>query len=437
LAFTLFEKEGESRTFGSEIGEGILQLSNLSTRDFVPQIDVEEVFMDRNVFVVSAVRSAIGEFGGIFKNVPPIHLMAPVVRSAVERSGLPMDKIGKVILGNTLSPLNPNIARGTTITCGIPPEVPSFSIHCACASAMQALISGASALMMGEAETALVGGVESMSNAPYILPSTRWGQRLRHAQAIDQLWWGMQEDPIMGGMGLAADFLAKEYHISREEQDEMSALSHQRALTAQTKGYFADQIVPIEVKEGSKTRIASADEHPRADATLDKLAKLVPAFSPEGTVTAGNASSINDGAAAMVIATDQACKEYGLKPLAQVGPWSIKAVEPRITGVAPVPAIKEVMKRTGLALSDIGLIEINEAFASYYLACEKELKLDRSKANVNGSGISLGHPVGATGSRLVVTLVHEMIRREVTLGIASLCAGGGMGYALLLRRDFR
>ena len=189
--------------------------------------------MERDVFVVSAVRSAIGDFGGIFKTLAPIHLVAPVIKASIARSGLPMNKIGKVILGNTLSPLNPNIARGAAITCGIPPETPSFTIHCACASALQALISGVSALKLGEAETALVGGVESMSNAPYILSSTRWGQRLKHAHAIDQLWWGMQEDPIMGGMGLAADFLAKEYHISREEQDELAALSHQRALTAQ------------------------------------------------------------------------------------------------------------------------------------------------------------------------------------------------------------
>lgn len=365
----------------------------------------------------------------------PIHLVAPVIKASIECSGLPMDKIGKVILGNTLSPLNPNIARGAAMTCGISPEVPSFSIHCACASAMQALISGASALILGEAETALVGGVESMSNAPYILTSTRWGQRLRHAQAIDQLWWGMQEDPIMGGMGLAADFLAKQYGISREEQDELAALSHQRALTAQSKGYFTDQIVSIEVREGSKSKVASTDEHPRADAILDKLAKLPPAFSPDGTVTAGNASSINDGASAIVIATDEACKKYGLKPMAKVGPWSIKAVDPKLTGVAPVPAIKEVIQTAGLTLSDVGLIEMNEAFASYYLACEKELKLNRSRVNVNGSGISLGHPVGATGSRLVVTLIHEMIRSNINLGIASLCAGGGMGYALLLRRD--
>jgi len=392
--------------------------------------------MNRDVFVVSAVRSAIGDFGGGFKSLAPLNLISPVVKESIERSRLPIDKIGKVILGNTLAVLTANIARQAAITCGIPPETPAFTVHCACASGMQALISGVSGLILGEAETAVVGGVESMSNAPYILASARWGQRLRHAQAVDLLWWGMQEDPIMGGMGLAADFLAKEYNISREEQDEFSALSHQRALAAQSEGYFTDQIVPIEVKEGSKVKVVNTDEHPRADATADKLAKLPPAFSPEGTVTAGNASSINDGAAAIVLATAEACKKYGLTPLAKVGVWSIKAAPPKMTGVAPVPAVREVLELAGLALSDIGLIEMNEAFASYYLSCEKLLKLDRSKVNVNGSGISLGHPVGATGCRLPVTLTYEMIRRDIQLGLATLCAGGGMGYAILLRRDF-
>lgn len=392
--------------------------------------------MNPKVFIISALRSPIGDFGGNFKTLSPVELMLPVMRAALERSGLNEDQIGKVVLGNTLSPVHPNIARVVAIKSNIPPEIPCFSIHCACASAMQALISGISGLMLGEAETALVGGVESMSNAPYILNSIRWGQRLRHAQALDLLWWCMQEDPIMGGMGLAADFLAKEYHISREEQDELACLSHERALRAQSEGYFKNEIVPVEVKEGSKSKMVTLDEHPRRDATLENLSQLKPAFSSDGTVTAGNASSINDGAAAIVIATEEACKKYGLKPMAQLGPWAIKAVEPKFTGIAPVSAIKEVLKKTGLNLSKIDLIEINEAFASYYLACEKELKLERIRVNVNGSGISLGHPVGATGSRIVVTLLWEMIRRDVKLGLASLCAGGGMGYALLLRRDF-
>jgi acetyl-CoA C-acetyltransferase len=392
--------------------------------------------MNQEVYIVSAQRSAIGDFGGAFRSFSPVDLAVPVIKAALAQSGLPQDKVGKVILGNTLSPLNPNIARGVAITAGLPGETPCFSVHCACASAMQALISGISALKLGEAETALVGGVESMSTAPYILTTTRWGQRLRHTQALDLLWWGMQEDPIMGGMGLAADFLAQEYHLTREEQDELAALSHQRANMAHSEGYFNREIVPVEVQARSQKIMIDRDEHPRADLVLGKLAQLSPAFSKKGTVTSGNASSLNDGAAAIILATGRACKEYGLKPLARVGPWSIKAVEPKRTGVAPVPAIREVLSTSGFSLSDLDLIEINEAFASYYLACEKELGLDRARVNVNGSGISLGHPVGATGTRLVVTLIHEMIRRGVALGLASLCAGGGMGYALLIRRDF-
>ncbi|RJR18651.1 MAG: thiolase family protein [Desulfobacteraceae bacterium] len=281
----------------------------------------------------------------------------------------------------------------------------------------------------------MVGGVESMSNAPHVFPSLRWGQRLRHAQAIDLLWWGMQENPIMGGMGIAADLLAREYKITREEQDEFAAQSHARAVEAQSRGYFSDEIIPIEIIDRSGKVLIASDEHPRADATFDKLRGLRPAFSHDGTVTAGNASSINDGAAAILLATKGACERFGMEPLAKIGPWSIKAAEPKFTGIAPVPAIKEVLEISALSLSDLELIEINEAFASYYLACERDLKLNRSMVNVKGSGISLGHPVGATGTRLVVTLVHEMIRRDVRLGLASLCAGGGMGYALLVSRS--
>jgi len=392
--------------------------------------------MAKQVFVVSAVRTAIGAFGGEFKSINARELAVPVMKAALERSALPQDAVGKVIFGNTLAPLNPNIARSAAIAAGIRPDTPSFSIHCACASAMQAIISGASALLMGEAETALVGGVESMSNAPYVMSATRWGQRLQHAQATDLLWGGMQEDPIMGGMGRAADVLAKEYGISREQQDELAALSHQRASTAAAEGRFDDQLVPIEVQQRSGSTVVLKDESPRADATMEKLACLAPAFSADGTVTAGNASSLNDGAAAMVIATGEACAKFGLTPLAMLGPWSVKAREPRYTGVAPVPAIQEVLETARLPLDAIGLIEVNEAFASYYLATERDLTLDRNLVNVNGSGISLGHPVGATGCRLAVTLVHEMIRGDVAWGLASLCAGGGMGYALLLTRDF-
>ena len=385
----------------------------------------------KNVFIVGAARTAIGDFGGVFRSVSAIDLMVPTMKAAISRASLTEQQIDKVILGNTLSPLDPNIARIASIASGVPKEVPSFSIHCACASGMQALISGASALALGEAETALVGGVESMSNAPHVSPSARWGQRLRHTQNIDLLWWGMQEAPVMGGVGQAADALAKELNITREEQDELSYSSHMRAVTAQKEGLFADQIIPITVKN----KQISTDEHPRADTTLESLRTLQPAFSKDGTVTPGNSSAINDGAAAIVLATEKACKENGLRPLASVGVWSVVAREPRYVGLAPVTAIWNVLEKSRLSLSDVGLIEMNEAFAAFYLACEKEMKLDRNKVNVNGSGISLGHPVGATGARITVTLLYEMMRRDTTFGISSLCAGGGMGYAILLRRD--
>ncbi len=389
-----------------------------------------------NIYIISAFRSSIGDFGGDFKSLSALDLIVPIINGAIEYAGISKKEIGKVILGNTLSSMTPNIARGATIRCSIPPETPSFSIHCACASSMQAFISGISALLLGETDIALVGGVESMSNAPYILSTERWGKRLRHAQATDLLWWSMQDDPIMGGMGVAADFIAQKYNISREEQDELSALSHERACRARDKGYFKDQIIPVEVKDKKSSHVIDTDQHPRSDAVLENLSQLSPAFSSDGTVTAANASSLNDGAAAIIVATAHACDEYGLKPLAKVGSWSIKASEPKLTGIAPVPAIREVLDKEGLGISDLELVEVNEAFASYYIACEKELNLDRSKVNVNGSGISLGHPVGATGSRLVVTLLHEMIRRDVGQGLASLCAGGGMGYAVSIQRDF-
>jgi len=389
-----------------------------------------------NIYIISALRTSIGDFGGYFKSLSSLDLIVPVIDKTIENAGIEKNKIGKVIIGNTLSPITPNIARGAAIKSKIPPETPSFSIHCACASSMQAFLSGASALMLGETDVALVGGVESMSNAPYLLSAERWGKRLRHAEATDLLWWSMQDDPIMGGMGLAADFIAQEFNISREEQDELSALSHQRACRAINEAYFKSQIIPIEINNKKSSQIIDTDQHPRPDAVFENLSKLRPAFTADGTVTAGNASSLNDGAAAIIMATAHACDEYGLKPLAKVGSWSIKAAEPKLTGIAPVPAIREVLNKEGLQISDLELIELNEAFASYYIACEKELKLDRSRVNVNGSGISLGHPVGATGSRLVVTLLHEMIRRDVGQGLASLCAGGGMGYAVSIQRNF-
>jgi len=274
-----------------------------------------------------------------------------------------------------------------------------------------------------------------MSNAPYILTTTRWGQRLQHGQLIDMLWKAMQEYPIGAGMGLTAENLAEKYGISREEQDKFSFLSQQRACKAVQGGRFRDEITPVSIpQKKGEAKIIDTDEHPRPDVTLEKLAKLPPAFKKDGTVTAGNSSGLNDAAAVTVLMAKERAKEMGLKPLAKILGYAIVGVDPSYMGIGPVPATQKVLRKVGLSLKDIQLIEINEAFAAQYLSCEKELGLNREIVNVNGSGIALGHPVGATGCRLVVTLIHEMAKRDLTLGLATLCVGGGLGFAIVIER---
>ena len=331
--------------------------------------------------------------------------------------------------------MDQNVARISSLLLGLPYETPGLTINCACASSSQAVIVGANAIALGQADCVLAGGVESMSNGPYIMESVRWGQRLRHAQATDLIWKAMQEYPVGGGMGLVAERLAERYGLSREAQDELALLSHQRAVRAIKEGRFKREIVPVVLpsKKG-KTIEVTIDEHPREDTTPEGLAQLKPAFKEGGTVTAGNASSLNDGAAALILMSSEKAKALGLKPMAAIRSYCSVAVDPHILGIAPVPAIQKILKDTGLALKDIQLFEINEAFAAYYLSCEKELGLNREIANVNGSGISLGHPVGCTGSRILVTLLYEMERQDLKRGIASLCAGGGIGTGILVER---
>jgi acetyl-CoA C-acetyltransferase len=318
---------------------------------------------------------------------------------------------------------------------GIPYEVPGYTINCACASASQAIISGANAIAVGQADVILAGGVESMSNAPYIMETARWGQRLRHTQLIDLFWKGMQEYPVGGGMGVAAERLAEKYHISREEQDALALSSHQRAIHAIREGRFQREIVPVEASTGKgKTTIFATDEHPREDTSLESLSRLKPTFKEGGTVTAGNSSGLNDGAAAVILMSDERARDLGIKSMGTIKSYCVVADDPYLVGTAPIPAIKKVLKDTGLPLKNIQLFEINEAFATYYLSCEKELGLNREMTNVNGSGISLGHPVGCTGCRILVTLIYEMERQDLNLGISSLCAGGGVGTAFLVER---
>lgn len=389
----------------------------------------------KDVVIVSAVRTPIGDFGGVLKTVMPLDLMKTVMTESIKRAGIKKEDIGSVFVGNCFSPMDQNVARIASLLMGLSYETPGFTINCACASSSQAVIVGANAIALGQADCVLVGGVESMSNGPYIMESVRWGQRLRHASATDLIWKAMQEYPVGGGMGVVAERLAERYGLSREVQDELALLSHQRAVLAIKEGRFQKEIVPVVLpsKKGKVVEV-TLDEHPREDTTLEGLARLNPAFKEGGTVTAGNASSLNDGAAALILMSSEKAKALGLRTMAAIRSYCSVAVDPHILGIAPVPAIQKILRDTGLSLKDIQLFEINEAFAAYYLSCEKELGLNREITNVNGSGISLGHPVGCTGSRILVTLLYEMERQDLKFGIASLCAGGGVGTGILIER---
>jgi acetyl-CoA C-acetyltransferase len=389
----------------------------------------------KEIVIAGAVRTAIGDFGGALRKVPPLNLAQHVMGEVITRSDVQPDWINKVIFGCCFGPIEQNIARNAAYNAGVPKEAPGFTINSTCGSSMQAIISAIQSIQCGESNLVLAGGVESMSNAPYMMESARWGQRLRHAEACDLVWKGMQE-PIIGvGMGLTAENLAEKYQISRQEQDAFAVLSHQRAAKAITDGKFVNEITPITIpaRKGEPV-VFDTDEHVRADTSLEGLAKLPPIFKKDGTVTAGNACGMNDAASAVLIVDREKEKELGLKPLAKIKEYHVAGVDPDYMGIGPVPAIQGVLKKAKLKLSDIDRFEINEAFAAQYLACEKELGLDRDKVNVYGNGIALGHPVGATGCRLVVTLLHGMLADDLHLGIASLCAGGGMGFAMILER---
>jgi len=388
----------------------------------------------KKVVIVSAVRTAIGSFGGMFKDIPAMDLGVVVAQEAIRRAGIEKKDIQDVIVGHCFMRTDEiNIARCISLKSGIPFTTPAVTIQRQCSSSMQALVFGAQQIMTGENDIVLVGGVENMSRIPYALKTARWGTRLRHSELTDMLWEGLT-DPLTGQiMGITAENLAEKYGITREEQDEVAYLSHKRAIAAIDAGKFKDEIVPVVQKTKKGDKILDTDEHPRRDVSLESLAKLPPAFKENGTVTAGNSSGINDGAAAAVIMSDEKAKELGIKPLAEIVSYAVAGVEPELMGYGPVPATQKALKRANLTLKDIGLIELNEAFAAQYLACEKLLGLNREITNVNGSGIALGHPVGCTGLRIVVSLIYEMKRRGVELGLATLCVGGGMGKAVIIR----
>ena len=391
---------------------------------------------DRDVYIMSGARTAIGDFGGALKDFLGHQLAVFPMEEALKRAKISKENVEEVILGHCIQRTDePNTARTAALKMGIPITVPAFTVQRQCSSAMQAVASGAQMIQLGLADVVLAGGVEMMSSAPYTLKTTRWGQRLQHGQLSDTVW-DLLTDPLNGMlMGLATEGLTEKYKITREEQDEVSFRSHKNAAKAMAEGRFKEEIVPVPIlQRKGPPKMFDTDEHPRKDLTMEDLAKLQPVFKKGGTVTAGNSSGINDGASAMVLMSGAKVQKLGLKPIARIVAYAWAALEPEFFGYGPVPATQKALQRANLTLQDMELIEVNEAFAGQYMACEKGLGLKREIVNVNGSGIALGHPVGSTGARIIITLLYEMARRGLKMGLATLCVGGGMGMTTIVER---
>jgi len=391
---------------------------------------------DRDVYIMSGARTAIGDFGGALKDFLGHQLAVFPMEEALKRAQVGKEKVEEVILGHCIQRTDePNTARTAALKMGIPVSVPAFTVQRQCSSAMQAIVSGAQMIQLGEADIVLAGGVETMSSAPYMIKTARWGQRLQHGQMSDTVW-EVLTDPLNGMlMGMATEGLAEKYKITREEQDEVAYRSHKNAARAIAEGKFKEEIVPVLIPQRKGApKVFETDEHPRKDISREELAKLSPAFKKGGTVTAGNSSGLNDGASAVILMSGAKVQKLGLKPLARIVSYAWAALEPEFFGYGPVPATKKALQRANLTLQDMELIEVNEAFAGQYMTCEKELGLKREIVNVNGSGIGLGHPVGSTGARIIITLLYEMARRNLKMGLATLCVGGGMGMTTIVER---
>jgi len=386
----------------------------------------------RQVFILSAVRTPIGKFGGALASQTAADMGTVAARAALERAGVAAEQVQETIFGNARQAGGgPNVARQISIRSGVPKEVPAYTVNMACASGMKSMALGFEQIAQGNLDCVLAGGTESMSRLPYYLDGARWGLRLGHQELVD----GMYRDGFFCPMakmvmGETAEVLAEQYKISREEQDEFALRSQQRAQAALEACRFQNEIAPV-VIEGKKGATTFAkDEHPFLGATLEKMAKLQPVFSKTGTITAGNSSGITDGAAAVVLASEDFAKKNNLQPLARIMAWTQAGVDPRTMGIGPVPAVRLLEQRHGAKLQEFDVIELNEAFAAQVIACDRELHMDGEKLNVNGGAIALGHPIGCTGARIVVTLLHEMRRRKSRRGLATLCVSGGMGMAM-------
>jgi acetyl-CoA acetyltransferases len=388
------------------------------------------------VLIIAGCRTPIGRLGGVFKNVSALDLTIPVMRELIKRAGIDPGIIEDVIWGCNYQRTNGenNLARVAAVKAGFPVTVPGITVHRNCTSSMSSVQLGYYQIKSGEADVIMAGGTDSMSNAQYTVDKLRYGATIGHTELRDSMWDSLTNLGIGPPMGMTAENVAAKYSITREEQDELALLSQQRAINAIDKGLFKDEIIPIEIKSKKKTEVIDTDEHPRRDSSLESLKTLKPTFKEGGTVTAGNASGINDGSAGVILMSARKAKELGIAAMAKIVSTATTGVEPEIMGIGPVSATKKALEKAALSLGDIQLIEVNEAFAAQYLACEKALGLNREITNVNGSGVSLGHPVGASGARLIVTLMYEMKRRNLNKGLATLCAGGGMGTAVIIQR---
>jgi acetyl-CoA C-acetyltransferase len=387
----------------------------------------------QSAYILSGVRTPIGKFGGSLASLTATDMGVVAAKAAMERAGIQPEQVEETIFGNARQAGGgPNPARQISIRSGVPQEVPAFTVNKACASGMKAIALAFQSILLGDTTCVLSGGTESMSRLPYYL-EVRWGFRLGNQDLVD----GMYRDGFFCPMakmvmGETAEVLAEQYKISREEQDEYALMSQSRAARAVGAGRFNDEIVPVTIEGKKGTTIFSHDEHLFSDASMEKLGKLAPVFLKSGTITAGNSSGITDGAAAVVIASEHFVKKNNLKPLTRIAAVSSAGVDPRTMGIGPVPALKKLDQKHNLRLHEFGLIELNEAFAAQVLACDRELNFNRDKLNVNGGAIALGHPIGCTGTRIVVTLLHEMMKRNTKRGVATLCVSGGMGMALAL-----
>jgi acetyl-CoA C-acetyltransferase len=392
--------------------------------------------MTREIFVVGAARTAVGTFGGGLKDVALTQLATAVVKEVIHRAGIPPQAVGHVVMGNVIptEARDAYLARVAAIESGIPQEAPAFNVNRLCGSGLQAIVSAAQTLLLGEADIAVGGGAESMSRGPYFMNAARWGARMGDVQAVDYML-GILHDPFHRiHMGITAENVARREGISREMQDQLAAESHKRAARAIDEGRFKGQIVAVEVVTRKGTLLFDTDEHVRLDASVEQLAKMKPAFDKEGTVTAGNSSGINDGAGALVLSTADGVKMHGLKPMARLVSYAHAGVDPKLMGMGPVPASRLALKRAGIKTSDLDVIESNEAFAAQACAVTRQLELDPSKVNPNGSGISLGHPVGATGAIIATKAVYELHRTGGRYALVTMCIGGGQGIAAVFER---